>query len=118
MTNLPKFLNYLQYFFHNLKKKLKGGCQFVKIYLLDSILIKDIYKTLKEEYSEFKLWIQPQPVQELHTITTGCFMYLYLETNLNKLMNLLKSKIKNIINEELRFLLIAKLVFTGIKKNN
>ena len=45
-------------------------------------------------------------------------MYLHPEINLNKLMSLLKAKIKSIINEEPHFTLISKLVFTRIKKNN
>ena len=45
-------------------------------------------------------------------------MYLYLEINLSKLTILLKSKIKSIINKELHYELITKLVFNGIMKNN
>ena len=45
-------------------------------------------------------------------------MYLYPEIDLSKLTNLLKPKIKSIINEEPYFALITKTVFTGMKKNN
>ena len=59
ITIPPKSLNHLQYFFHNLKKKLKGGHQYVKCHLLHSTTIENIYKTLKNEHTKFKLWLQP-----------------------------------------------------------
>ena len=43
MIALLKFLNHLQYFFYILKKKPKGGRQFVKSHLLYLIPIKNIY---------------------------------------------------------------------------
>ena len=55
----PKFLNHPQHFFHNLKKKNKGGHQYVKCYMIYTILIDNICETLKDEYTEFKLWLQP-----------------------------------------------------------
>ena len=71
--------------------------------------------TLCKEHTDFKLWIQPQVVQELHTTIAGWFVYLDSEVDIAILMAKLKLKIKDIIKEESRFALISKPIFTSIK---
>ena len=59
IKNPSKFLKSLKEYFNQLKSNRKGLRQYVKYHLLYDTQIKNITETLKEEFSEIKLYIKP-----------------------------------------------------------
>ena len=72
IKEVPIFIKWVQDYFYQIKHKGKmGGRVYTKFYIMHNYLINDITEMLKEEFSELKLYMKPQPVQYHNTAITG-----------------------------------------------
>ena len=56
--------------------------------------IKDLAEILKEEFSEIKLFLKPQPVQFYDTLNTGWFVKLHPEVHVDTCYKFFYNKVK------------------------
>ena len=118
MKEVPSFLKWLQKYFYKIKHNGKsGGRVNEKHYVVHNCPITDITEMLKEEFSELKLYMKPQPVQYHDTTNIGWFLELHPEVDIPRWHKYFLVRVKGKV-DDLDFDLVVKVIFNGERDNS
>ena len=79
--------------------------------------ISDIAEMLKEEFSELKLYMKPQPVQYYDIVTMSWFMKLYPKVDIPQLHKFFLVRVKRKVKDP-DFVLVVKIIFSSAKADS
>ena len=117
MKEVPSFVNYLKKYFAGIKSKVRdGGRAHVKMLLLYDSDLENLIEMVKEEMSEFKVYLYRQEVAHDLTETSGLRIKLHTCVYIQFIMkSTFDEEVKKQVDVTLDFALLSRAIFNGEK---